>query len=93
MPSHAGSFRNFSGASRHGWLTGSCFGELCIFWYPIHRQPRSGFHLFAEVRDRVVGAGQLDAATFDAASALLDDPNYWTQCWMMTAVWARKPPA
>ena len=46
---------------------------------------------FAEVRDRVIGAGQLDAATIDAASALLDDPNYWTQCWMMTAVWARKP--
>ncbi len=46
---------------------------------------------FAEVRDRVVGARQLDAATFDAASALLDDPNYWTQCWMMTAVWVRKP--
>ncbi len=48
---------------------------------------------FAEVRDRVVNAGQLDAATFDAASAILDDPNYWTQCWMMTAVWVRKPPA
>jgi len=46
---------------------------------------------FAEVRDRVLEAGQLDAATFDAASALLDDPNYWTQCWMMTAVWAHKP--
>jgi SAM-dependent methyltransferase len=46
---------------------------------------------FAEVRDRVVGAGQLDAATIDAAAALLDDPNYWTQCWMMTAVWVRKP--
>jgi SAM-dependent methyltransferase len=46
---------------------------------------------FAEVRDRVVGSGQLDAATLDAASALLDDPNYWTQCWMMTAVWVRKP--
>jgi SAM-dependent methyltransferase len=46
---------------------------------------------FGEVRDRVVSAGQLDAATLDAASTLLDDPNYWTQCWMMTAVWARKP--
>jgi hypothetical protein len=45
---------------------------------------------FAEVRDRVIGAGQLDASTIDAASALLDDPNYWTQCWMMTAVWLRK---
>jgi len=46
---------------------------------------------FAEVRDRVSGAGHLDAATIDAASALLDDPNYWTQCWMMTAVWVQKP--
>jgi ubiquinone/menaquinone biosynthesis C-methylase UbiE len=46
---------------------------------------------FAEVRDRVVDAGQLDAATIDAAAALLDDPNYWTQCWLMTAVWVRKP--
>jgi hypothetical protein len=24
---------------------------------------------------------------------LLEDPNYWTQCWMMTAVWVRKAPA
>lgn len=24
-------------------------------------------------------------------SSLLADPDYWTQCWMMTAVWARKP--
>jgi SAM-dependent methyltransferase len=46
---------------------------------------------FAEVRDRVIADGQLDAATIDAASALLDDPNYWTQCWMLTAVWLRKP--
>jgi ubiquinone/menaquinone biosynthesis C-methylase UbiE len=45
---------------------------------------------FAEVRDRVIGSGRLDTATLDAASALLDDPDYWTQCWMMTAVWARK---
>src|SRR5215211_1473277 len=48
---------------------------------------------FAEVRDRVVGSGRLDAATLDAASALLEDPNYWTQCWMMTVVWVRKAPA
>jgi len=47
---------------------------------------------FAEVRDRVVGSGQLDAATLDAASALLEDPNYWTQCWMMAAVWVRRAP-
>ena len=46
---------------------------------------------FAEVRDRVIDSGRLDAATLDAASGLLDDPDYWTQCWMMTAVWARKP--
>jgi hypothetical protein len=48
---------------------------------------------FAEVRDRGVASTRLDAATLDAASALLEDPNYWTQCWMMTAVWVRKPPA
>jgi SAM-dependent methyltransferase len=48
---------------------------------------------FAEVRDRVLASGLLDAKTLDAASALLDDPTYWTQCWMMTAVWARKPVA
>ena len=46
---------------------------------------------FAEVRERVLTSGLLDAKTLDAATALLDDPSYWTQCWMMTAVWARKP--
>ena len=46
---------------------------------------------FAEVRDRVLESGKLDAAMLHAATALLDDPGYWTQCWMMTAVWARKP--
>jgi hypothetical protein len=46
---------------------------------------------FAEVRDRVIESGELDAQTFNSASELLDDPDYWTQCWMMTAVWARKP--
>lgn len=51
------------------------------------------FQMFlAEVHDRVVGSGRLDAATLEAASALLDDPDFWTQCWMMTAVWVRKPP-
>jgi SAM-dependent methyltransferase len=51
------------------------------------------FQMFlAEVHDRVVGSGRLDAATLEAASALLDDPDYWTQCWMMTAVWVRKAP-
>ena len=51
------------------------------------------FQMFlAEVHDRVVAGGQLDAETLEAASALLDDPNYGTQCWMMTAVWVRKPP-
>jgi SAM-dependent methyltransferase len=48
---------------------------------------------FDEVRDRVLGSGLLEAATLKAASALLEDPSYWTQCWMMTGVWARKPPA
>lgn len=45
---------------------------------------------FAEVRDRVLESGHLDAATLDAAVALLEDPGYWTQCWMMTTVWARR---
>jgi hypothetical protein len=47
---------------------------------------------FAEVRDRVLASGRLDAATLDAATAVLDDPASWTQCWMMTAVWAQKGP-
>jgi len=45
------------------------------------------------VRNRVVDSGRLDAATLDAASASLEDPNHWTQCWMLTVVWARKPVA
>ncbi|MGY1698100.1 class I SAM-dependent methyltransferase [Geodermatophilus sp. SYSU D00766] len=48
---------------------------------------------FAEVRDRVLASGVLDAATLDAASALLDDPDTWTRCWMMTAAWGRRAPA
>jgi SAM-dependent methyltransferase len=52
------------------------------------------FQLFlAEVRDRVIESGHVDAETIDAASKLLDDPNYWTQCWMMTAVWMQKTTA
>ena len=47
---------------------------------------------FAEVREPLLASGLLDAKTFDAASALLDDPTSWTQCWMMTAVWGRKDP-
>ena len=46
---------------------------------------------FAEVRDRVVASGHLDAAAFDAANALLADPTSWTQCWMMTSVWVPRP--
>jgi hypothetical protein len=41
---------------------------------------------FAEVRDRVLASGLLDAKTLDAAAALQDDPTYWTQCWKMKAV-------
>jgi SAM-dependent methyltransferase len=52
------------------------------------------FQLFFEiVRERVVASGHVDAALLEAAHRLLDDPNYWTQCWMMTAVWVRKPTA
>jgi len=50
------------------------------------------FQMFFEiVRERVIGAGLVDAKTLDAASALLSDPNCWTQCWMLTSVWVRKP--
>ena len=52
------------------------------------------FQLFlAEVRDRVLDSGRLDAGTLEAATGLLEDPDLWTQCWMMTAVWVRKSPA
>src|SRR5271163_12365 len=46
---------------------------------------------FEMVRDRVIGSGLVDAVTIDAASALLADPDCWTQCWMLTSVWVRKP--
>ncbi len=50
------------------------------------------FQMFFDViRERVVGAGFVDAATLDAAAALLSDPDSWTQCWMLTSVWVRKP--
>jgi ubiquinone/menaquinone biosynthesis C-methylase UbiE len=49
------------------------------------------FQMFFEiVRQRVTTAGFVGAATLDAASALLSDPNCWTQCWMLTSVWVRK---
>lgn len=51
------------------------------------------FQLFFKiVRDRVLEAGFVDAATFDAACAVLADPDRWTQCWMLTSVWIRRPP-
>jgi ubiquinone/menaquinone biosynthesis C-methylase UbiE len=50
------------------------------------------FQLFFEVvRDRVIDSGLVKAETLDAASAVLADPDYWTQCWMLTSVWLRKP--
>lgn len=50
------------------------------------------FQMFFEmVRDRVIGSGLVDAKTLDAASAMLSDPDCWTQCWMLTSVWVRKP--
>jgi SAM-dependent methyltransferase len=50
------------------------------------------FQLFFDmVRDRVVGSGLADAETLEAAHALLDDPSRWTQCWMLTSAWIRKP--
>jgi hypothetical protein len=88
------------------WLIGGSFRAWSPLWVWGNRKPRptcrtsaAGIaercisNSFAEVRDRVIGAGQVDARTVDAASALLNDPNYWTQCWMMTAVLVRKPRA
>ncbi|MGC2401436.1 MAG: class I SAM-dependent methyltransferase [Acidobacteriaceae bacterium] len=50
------------------------------------------FQLFLDiVRERVIGSGLVTAEAFAAAYALLDDPDYWTQCWMLTGVWVRKP--
>ena len=43
----------------------------------------SCFSLRCVTIDHVLASGALDASTFDAASALLDDPDYWTQCWMI----------
>lgn len=48
---------------------------------------------FEIVRERVVASGHVDAVLLESARRLLDDPNYWTQCWMLTAVWVRKPRA
>jgi ubiquinone/menaquinone biosynthesis C-methylase UbiE len=50
------------------------------------------FQMFFEmVRDRVLDSGLVDAETFDAACAVLADPDCWTQCWMLTSVWVRRP--
>lgn len=50
------------------------------------------FKMFFEVvRDRVIESGFVDAKTLDAATAALDDPDCWMQCWMLTSVWLRKP--
>jgi hypothetical protein len=50
------------------------------------------FQIFFEiVHDRVVASGLVDSALLEAAHRLLDDPNYWTQCWMLTSVWIQKP--
>jgi len=47
--------------------------------------------VFEMVRERVVAAGFVDAATLDEAARVLADPDCWTQCWMLTSVWIRKP--
>jgi ubiquinone/menaquinone biosynthesis C-methylase UbiE len=48
--------------------------------------------VFEMIRERVLASGLVDLKTFDAATALLNDPAYWTQCWMLTSAWIRKPP-
>lgn len=50
------------------------------------------FQMFFEmVRERVIESGLVAAETLAAASAVLDNPDNWTQCWMLTSVWVRKP--
>jgi ubiquinone/menaquinone biosynthesis C-methylase UbiE len=50
------------------------------------------FQMFFDmVRDRVLSSGLVDEQTLNAASTCLTDPNCWTQCWMLTSVWVRKP--
>lgn len=50
------------------------------------------YQLFFEtIRDRILAAGFVDAATLDGAGQLLADPDSWTQCWMLTSAWVRKP--
>jgi ubiquinone/menaquinone biosynthesis C-methylase UbiE len=52
------------------------------------------FQMFFDVvRDRAIAGGFVDPKTLDAAYELLNDPTSWTQCWMLTSVWIRKPPA
>jgi hypothetical protein len=50
------------------------------------------FHLTGEqMRDKVVGAGALNAERFDAAMALLSDPTFWAFAGAGVAVWGRRP--
>lgn len=50
------------------------------------------FQMFFDmVRDRAIESALTDARSLDAANALLSDPDYCTQCWMLTSVWVRKP--
>ena len=46
---------------------------------------------FESIRERLVTSGLVDEPTLNAASAVLSDPDLWTQCWMLTSVWVRKP--
>jgi hypothetical protein len=50
------------------------------------------FQMFFEIeRKRLLSSGLVDEQTLDAASAMLAHPDCWTQCWMLTSVWVRKP--
>jgi hypothetical protein len=50
------------------------------------------FQMFFDVvRDRAIEAGFVDPKTLDTAYEILNDPKSWTQCWMLTSVWVRKP--
>jgi hypothetical protein len=50
------------------------------------------FQMFFEIeRERLLSSGLVAEQALNAASAVLADPDCWTQCWILTSVWVRKP--
>jgi hypothetical protein len=46
---------------------------------------------FTQIRDRILGAGQLSPEELDAFIALFDDPNLVWMGAVGVAVWGRRP--